>query len=367
MKNSIYCFVLILTISACNSESTVELVNAEDSANSSDIAATTGQSWQTIHPGGDTVCSDGSPYSFHVKPGELDKLFIFLNGGGACFTSETCDDRKGNNIFVQRADLPHNDPITHQGVFDLDNPDNPLTDWSMVFVSYCTGDVHLGTLNQNYVTDDGYEFSIRHQGAANARSAIDWVEENMSPAKIMVAGASAGALASPIYAGEVANIFPEADVIQYAGGGAGYRSQAIPNVMAQVGVADALPEALYPGIDLSQALFYDFYAMQQDENTSRIRFSLYDTDDDQVQKSFRSLLGDRGLLSDDLRSTYSDLDTLNIQVSHFLANGDTHTILRFDKFYEEQVDERSFIEWFNELLEGGNPPNVDCLNSDAGC
>jgi len=361
MKHSLFYLVLVLLISACNSEPSTQALN--DSSTTMAVE----QSWQSIQPGGDTVCSGGSPYSFHVKPGEQDKLFIFLNGGGACFSSQTCDDRQGDNIFVQRADLPHNDPNMHQGVFDLDNPNNPLADWSMVFVSYCTGDVHLGTLNQNYVADDGYEFSTRHQGAANARSALNWVKENLSPAKIMVAGASAGALASPVYAGEVANIFPEADVIQYAGGGAGYRSQAIPSVMAHVGVADALPTGLYPNIDLSQALFYDFYSMQQNENTSRIRFSLYDTDDDQVQKSFRRLLGDSGLLSDDLRRTYSDLDGNNIQVSHFLADGDTHTILRFDKFYQEQVGETSFITWFNELLEGEKPSHVDCLNSDDGC
>lgn len=360
MKNLIYCFVLILTVSACNSESTVN-------ANSSDISAANAQTWQTIQSGGDTVCSDGSPYSFHIKPGDQDKLFIFLNGGGACFSSQTCDEREGNQTFVPRADLPQNDPRMHKGVFDLANPNNPLADWSMVFVSYCTGDVHLGTLSQSYLAEDGYEIVIRHQGAANARSAIDWVEENLSPSKIMVAGASAGALASAVYAGEVANIYPEADIIQYAGGGAGYRSQVIPIVMAQIGVADTLPPGLYPNIDLSQALFYDFYAMQQDDNISRIRFSLYDTADDQVQKSFRNLLGDSGLLSDDLRRTYSELDASNIQVSHFLANGNTHTILRFDKFYQEQVGETSFIEWFNALLEGGNPPHVDCLNSDAGC
>jgi hypothetical protein len=364
MKNSIPCLALLLALSACNSEDSVELITIEDSAI---VAAAQEQSWQTIQPGGDTVCSDGSPYSFHVKPGDQNKLFIFLNGGGACFSAQTCDDREGNQTFIPRADLPQNEPRLQKGVFDLTNPNNPLADWSMVFVSYCTGDAHLGTLNQSYVAEDGYETLIRHQGAANAGSAIDWVEENMSPSKIMVAGASAGALASAVYAGEVAHIYPDADIIQYAGGGSGYRSQAIPVVMAQVGVADAIPAGLYPNIDLSQALFYDFYAMQQDENTSRISFSLYDTDDDQVQKTFRNLLGDTGLLSDDLRRTYSDLDASDIQVSHFLADGDTHTILRFDNFYEEQVGETSFLEWFNELLEGGNPPHVDCLNSDAGC
>lgn len=361
MKNSIFCLVLILVVCACESETTTQPLD------NSTIAMASGQAWQTIQPGGDTVCSDGSPYSFHVKPGEQDKLFIFLNGGGACFNSQTCDDREGNQTFVPRADLPHNDPRMHKGVFDLDNPNNPLSDWSMLFVSYCTGDVHLGTLNQNYVADDGYETQIRHQGAANVRSAINWIEENMSPNKIMVAGSSAGALASPVYAGAVSNIYPDAEIIQYAGGGAGYRSQTVPSIMAMWGVTDALPSAQYPGFNVNQAMFYDFYNMQQNESTSRIRYSLYDTDEDQVQNQFRFLINDTGVLSDAIRTTYTDLDSNNIQLSHFLADGDTHTILRFDNFYQERVGETSFIEWFNELLENENPSHIDCINSDSGC
>ena len=361
MKNPIFYLALLLLISACNSTSTSQTL--ADSAST----MASGQNWQTIQPGGDTVCSDGSPYSFHVKPGEQDKLFIFLNGGGACHNSQTCDDREGDTIFVQRADSPHNHPNTHQGVFDLNNPNNPLKDWSMVFVSYCTGDVHLGTREQNYVADDGYEFSIQHQGAANVRSAIDWVEGNMSPNKIMVAGASAGALASPVYAGVIANIYPEAEIIQYAGGAAGYRSQNISSIMTLWGIADALSNDQYPGFPQFQAMFYDFYDMQKNENTARIRYSLYDTVDDQVQNQFRFLINDTGVLSDAIRATYTDLDSINIPLSHFLADGDTHTILRFNNFYQEQVGETSFLEWFNELLAGGNPANVDCINSASGC
>ncbi len=126
MKVPILYLALLLLISACNSESTSQVADSTSTG-------ANGQNWQTIQPGGDAMCSDGSPFSFHVKSGEQDKLFIFLNGGGACYNSQTCDDREGDTIFVQRADSPHNHPDTHQGVFDLNNSNNPLKDWSMAF------------------------------------------------------------------------------------------------------------------------------------------------------------------------------------------------------------------------------------------
>ena len=61
--------------------------------------------WTMIEPGGATACSDGSPYRFYVKPGESDRLFVFLNGGGACWTGETCDSQSERATYVPRADL----------------------------------------------------------------------------------------------------------------------------------------------------------------------------------------------------------------------------------------------------------------------
>ena len=47
--------------------------------------------WNVIEPGGDTVCSDGTPYKFFVRPGAADKLMVYFQGGGACWTGGTCD------------------------------------------------------------------------------------------------------------------------------------------------------------------------------------------------------------------------------------------------------------------------------------
>ena len=43
------------------------------------------QSWQSIQPGGDTVCSDGSPYSFHVKARRAGQAVHFSKRGRCLF------------------------------------------------------------------------------------------------------------------------------------------------------------------------------------------------------------------------------------------------------------------------------------------
>ena len=42
-------------------------------------------------PGGDTICSDGSPYRFFVHRGDPSKLLIEFEGGGACWSGATCE------------------------------------------------------------------------------------------------------------------------------------------------------------------------------------------------------------------------------------------------------------------------------------
>ncbi|HAN27311.1 MAG TPA: hypothetical protein DCP75_06255, partial [Haliea salexigens] len=47
--------------------------------------------WETIYPGGDTQCATGTPYSFHVRRANPEKVMIFFNGGGACWSAGSCD------------------------------------------------------------------------------------------------------------------------------------------------------------------------------------------------------------------------------------------------------------------------------------
>jgi hypothetical protein len=117
-------------------------------------------------------------------------------GGGACWSAETCDPESGP---YQRslADVP--EPSKWQGIFELDDPENPFAGWSMVFVPYCTADVHLGDRTTEYALParDGKPASrvtIHHNGWRNDHLAGVGVRPPSRSPAIFVVGTSAGSL-----------------------------------------------------------------------------------------------------------------------------------------------------------------------------
>ena len=48
--------------------------------------------WTKIEPGGDTMCSLGTPYAYYVHPGTVNRLVVYFQGGGACWNDFTCSN-----------------------------------------------------------------------------------------------------------------------------------------------------------------------------------------------------------------------------------------------------------------------------------
>src|SRR5439155_1594875 len=83
------------------------------------------------------------------------------------------------------SDNPNN---VHTGFADLGNPQNPFKDWNIVFVSYCSCDVHFGDAAQDYPPH------VEHRGYENARVVEKWAREHfVNPDEVFVTGSSAGA------------------------------------------------------------------------------------------------------------------------------------------------------------------------------
>src|SRR6185503_3465158 len=82
-----------------------------------------------------------------------------------------------------------NPALVSTGFGDYDNPLNPMTDWSVVFVSYCTCDVHWGDEDHQYSPGN----KANHRGRVNAAVVEKWAREHfVDPAKVFVTGSSAG-------------------------------------------------------------------------------------------------------------------------------------------------------------------------------
>jgi hypothetical protein len=174
---------------------------------------TVGNEEKLINPS----CALGQPYSFHFKPGNQEKLVVYYNSGGACWDSNTCVGSltSGNPVFIPSAEIA-NDPAVMGGILDVNNPQNPYANWSMLFISYCTGDVHVGstdTVYQNPLPPNN-RVTIHHRGFDNFLYAINWLKDNhpeIDPDKIVVAGSSAGSYGATLNYPTVKEFYPDAD------------------------------------------------------------------------------------------------------------------------------------------------------------
>jgi hypothetical protein len=140
-------------------------------------------------------------FSFFFRQGESDKLLIALDGGGACWDANTCIGSAllGEPIYDLEVDETVESLANFGGIADLSNDDNPFRDYTQVFIPYCTGDIHWGSKDTTYEyfnPKDGTSTSwtIHHRGFDNVLAVLEWLTNNQDevPAKVVVAGASAG-------------------------------------------------------------------------------------------------------------------------------------------------------------------------------
>ncbi len=83
------------------------------------------RTWKKVVPGGDCQCSDGSEFSFWVREASPQKVVLYLQDGGACFSAETCapendlyndqgqrrPDRAGWHVRFRRQTQPLRRPL----------------------------------------------------------------------------------------------------------------------------------------------------------------------------------------------------------------------------------------------------------------
>ncbi len=117
------------------------------------ITGLTPGSWTWVDIAG-TQCRDGSATGIGVRPAATtsNKLMIFLEGGGACFNTTTCGTNPSTYGSAQFASFGSGEGST--GIFSTTDTANAVKDWNMVYVPYCTGDIHGGSKPNGAVTGE---------------------------------------------------------------------------------------------------------------------------------------------------------------------------------------------------------------------
>jgi pectinacetylesterase len=155
------------------------------------LAACGGKEPSSLEPGWNDVvgmvCADGSTTGIGVSPGTRNRVLVVLSGGGACWSETACN---ANQRSFGSIDFAIVSAATAGTILDRSLPGNPFSDWTYVFVPYCTGDVHAGgDVTRTY----GAKGTWRHHGRANLEAALARVAAAMpAPEKVVVAGSSAG-------------------------------------------------------------------------------------------------------------------------------------------------------------------------------
>jgi hypothetical protein len=312
--------------------------------------------WEAIPGPSGTACLDGSEYVFFVRRGDPRRLAIYLDGGGACWNGQNCD-LDGRPTAVARL-ASRERPALDSGVFDFANPDNPLRGFTVVLVPYCTGDVHLGARTVTYTSEDGRHaprtFEVRHQGAANATAVVDWAFAHFDhPDLVFVTGSSAGAIASPLIASRSARRWPRARVVQLGDAAGGYRTDAVPRLLAGWGAADwlrNLPD--YRDVEPGSLTFENLYVLAA-RAAPEVTFAQFNSAHDATQRIFLHLVGVHDApLPRFLKENLGLLRGSLARFHTFTAPGSMHSILPRPELYNVTAGGVRFRDWLASLLDG---------------
>jgi hypothetical protein len=313
--------------------------------------------WNDITPPG-AICARGTPYEFYARPGDPQKLIIYFQGGGGCWNEFTCGTGRGTfDDSVEDGELRQ-----YVGMFAQRNELNPVRDYSIIVVTYCTGDFHSGDVTLTYGTSPN-TFEIQHRGFANASLVLDWAYQNFPVLdNLLIAGSSAGSIGAMYNAGRILEHYtaanPDIDAVVLGDGGVGVTIPVLDSVDIWGSAANVtwLPDFT----PTSDANFVNQIIEATALAYPNVRFAEYTSNEDLVQILFYQLMGGRGSADEwqtAVRGELSELGALP-NFNWYIVEGKSHTILPLPLFYDAEQDGVTFLEWFGSLIDGETVTNV---------
>ena len=292
-----------LALVGCGSNSTRAPTTSTDAGATDGGAPITGltpQTWTWV-PFPDAHCRDGSStgLGINVNPSST-KVMIYLEGGGACFNSTTClvtpscfpesgscstgtfDSWKSGTA----SRLPSG-ALT--GIFDRTNAQNPVGDWNMVYVPFCTGDVFAGTNPSAQVPGvSGTQEFVGYTNIGLYLARLAPTFPNVS--QVLLTGVAAGGLGAVINYLQVAKAFGSVPVQMLDDSGPLMEDPYVPKCLqAQWGQLWGVDKIMLPacGADCPDPTNYYVDAQKHLANLfSNRQFGLIDAIDDGIISQF---------------------------------------------------------------------------------
>lgn len=327
--------------------------------------------------------TDGK-FSFWAKKGKSDNLMVYFEGGGACWDGLTCSLPFGSpgGGFYSAAIDPLTDPNQFDGVFKSSNTKNPVKDWSVVYIPYCTGDLHAGSTVTTYAPpwQPSAQFNIQHRGFDNFMVVLDWMKKNIdAPKNMLVTGVSAGGYGASINFPWLARAYPKAKLNVLADSSQGVTVPAFDG--APFGRNSWNPQFaswVWPGA--AAGISGSELLRVATQKYPEAKISQFTPSFDGVQIFFygamKQLYGDPGACANPAVDWYQQMSTKLVSYAstlpnfrYYVAGGQYHTILATPGFYTENSAGVSFSEWLGDMVGnrggrhgqgGGDWRNVAC-------
>ena len=204
-KLGVWCVALLASAFAISHARAIGIEDVVDGGNT--------YPWVKVELPG-TMCGDGSQYRFwYYDNPSSNNLLISFEGGGACWDYDTCSGRAGvlgaahpNGIptdYIHEFEPTYVSPLVNgadPGIPPFRSKTNLATNgFDMVYVPYCTGDVHVGNNVKTYTDPTGANppLTWRHNGYNNTVAILNFLHGRFpSVNKLLVTGFSAGGVAS---------------------------------------------------------------------------------------------------------------------------------------------------------------------------
>jgi hypothetical protein len=327
-------------------------------ANGAEASGT--EAWRPVAAPASCRCSDGSPYNFWVREGDPQRVVFFLAGGGACFSAETCGP--ANPTFTRNLAGGPGSLEQHpgsEGIFDFEREDNPFRDHSVVYVPYCTGDLHLGDATKDY----GDGVVVHHNGVSNASTALAATAALFPDAEqLVVAGASAGSAGAPMYGGLASDVLRDAEITILAdGSGAFPPDEGITTAIGGLwGTHTNLPP--WPESEGEPVAAWNLPGLfvQTARHAPDVTAATINSAYDETQAEFVELIG----LDDDLLSLIDAnaqyVESRGVEVASWVNAGDMHTVLMRPELYTLEEGGTSLLDWVTDLVAGEDVEDVHC-------
>lgn len=213
--------------------------------------------WQYV-PFADTACGNGEPYGLAInRNSQSSKVLIFMDGGGWCWNSTSCQPGQFNITDFTFTGLNEAQVMTmvtedKGGILARDEEQNPFHDYNLVFLPYCSGDMHFGTAGAGA---DG----VVHQGALNVAAFLKRLVPTFADAELVVlTGVSAGAFGALLNFDQVQQAFGAVPVTLLADS-----APPLPSGVIAAELTEAFWQAWQPPFPADCNYCRDFYSWWQ--------------------------------------------------------------------------------------------------------